>query len=483
MPTKTRKLSQSARRGSKTQRRTATQKIVQRRGTMRTVGAREFHVFKISISDMEDTFRERRRNAYIHYARNAKFMMRLGAIPHLRIYNTLKSENELYSDFCRNHPDLGKLRDYFVSGGWVTERQLRSQDHAHAEKMKQMERDFDSDVEYLLRRTQIEKDRADMAETVFKEKMEYQNAAHELNMTRMQNTISHMQNIVQLLETQLRDKDVVNNALKAELEAVGAEKEALKKTIDLRDDTIEQLQKAVDAMEERIRKLYVYEMAQAGWEYVSGIFTSSYEYMKEAGRKADEELKQARKDRITRRQRAQEAERILREMNEEAERLAKEMERARKEAEERAQKAREEAEEEARKAEEKLKAEAKARKSAEAKARARAKSQQRTEQQQNNRTGANTQSARVPSGLQSVYQQALDVKADTDTGVENCPALRVHLADVVVPSCKSTGNRKRILAEIRKSHPDKNLGCPELAKVQSQYLNGLSAHHDKLADC
>jgi hypothetical protein len=159
------------------------------------------------------------------------------------------------------------------------------------------------------------------------------------------------------------------------------------------------------------------------------------------------------------------------------------MERVRKEAEEQAQKAREEAEEEARKAEEKLKAEAKARKAAEAKSRARAKSQQRTEQQQNNRTGANTQSARVPSGLQSVYQQALDVKADTDTGVENCPALRVHLADVVVPSCKSAGNRKRILSEIRKSHPDKNLGCPELAKVQSQYLNGLSAHHDKLADC
>ena len=51
-----------------------------------------------------NTIRKLRIDAYIQYARNAKFLLRFGSIPHLRMYRTLRTEHEMYADFSAKYP-------------------------------------------------------------------------------------------------------------------------------------------------------------------------------------------------------------------------------------------------------------------------------------------------------------------------------------------------------------------------------------------
>jgi len=485
---------------------------VTRKSYTKSVGSREATVFKASLSDMWEKLRARRRDAYIHYVRNAKFLLRIGhaSIPHYRMYHTLKLEHELYSDFCNKYMDLGRLKQLFADGSWMTEKQLRLQEQQFAKTMAQHQQQYNNEIETLKRRHALEIEYAQEFERLNAQKIYQRMLEHQLeelktkldNKSRIRESKQYretetMQNTIHQMETQLRKMADENIELQQQIVELGAEKERVVREMELRDETVERLQKMMEELEERIRGLYVYEMAQAGWEFVSGVFQQSYEYLKEMGRKADEEIKQAKQEKREKRRLAkEEAERILREMQAEAERLAKELnaekERAKKEEEERAKKAEEEREEmeKARHQKEEDDAKAKAqeedeaehfvppRHDEEAKAKAEAE-QEKKEREDDARARLNIK--KDEAFLLKQYKDVLKLEKDLKRPVEKCPALDAEM--MVLPKCKSAETRKRLIKTFISLHPDKNAGCTKYAEEKTKYYSGMKEYHDKLAPC
>lgn len=506
---------------------------VTRRANSNARDADVLHVkkFKSSISDIWLKLRKQRRDAYLAYARNAKFMMRIGAIPHLRMYHTLKIENELYSDFCKQYMDLNKLIQLFIRGGWETEQKMRSQEHAFGKAMERVHTQYTSEIEAIkadlsARYTDavgIIQNKAYMeAKRDFDRMLEIQTD----KITREKESLvfsqsrkhayetAQMQNLIHKLETDLKKADAENVLMLEQNAELGVQNAELMHEVQVRDASLEELQQMMAELEERIRGLYVYEMAQAGWEFVTNVFERSYAFLKEKGKQADEEVRRAARERNEqRRQHKAEAERILREMQEEAQRLAEklaqEKERMKKEEEERKQREQREKEEKEREQKEKEQTQKEQEKQKEREKKEQTKrnkassAEDRFHKEQEKKDKEEEARARLNLGkdrdaLLTTYKQIVADDARLSANIKGTDAETkcvnlLQVSPIAPPRCQSGSTRKKIRDALMKTHPDKNKACDaskdkngkiiQYSTKKSQYFTALKDYHNRLPDC
>ena len=451
-----------------------------------------------------NTMRQLRIDAYIQYSRNAKFLLRFGSIPHLRMYRTLRNEHEMFADFSAKYPKLNELYQLFVQYNIVKQRdteimesrireeteRIRKQYEFEAElkvremesRMKQMTEQYVSTVSGL---TQQKKQLEKVLENVYIEKeqfkseyrayMRHQHEDNSAETARLHKTIDEL-----LAHIQYRDVKI------AELEEYGVGQD---KRVGRQAEYIDELAKTIDELNAKITELYCTNIVSQGIDFVRDYIKNTWSYISEMGTKADAELKAERRERQTRRKLAEEMEKMkvaTDKIREEAEKIRREMEeekeRIEKERLEREQKEREEQEQREREQKEREEQEQKEREEQERMERERQEKEQKEREQKEKEKTHSSPVGKLKVQRDKIIEKMKELNKLRIAEDKNCNALKDDL-DIQIPPCKSKESLNRVRKLFVKNHPDKNPNCLEYATKKTQLLSDLKDYINDLNNC
>jgi hypothetical protein len=432
-----------------------------------------------------NTIRKLRIDAYIQYARNAKFLLRFGSIPHLRMYRTLRTEHEMYADFSAKYPKLDELYNLFVQYNIVKQRDTEIMESIIREETERIRKQLEVEAEMKMR----------TMETQMKSKLE--TYAKQLDETYSSSNVwlKHQRDTLRSeLETVREEKDrfksyythymdenltgrsaesarlnkIIDDLLvniqmqESKLGALREHNVSQQRQMDRQSENVEELIKTIAELKSKIDELYCTNIVSQGINFASDFVKNTYAYLVEIGTKAEQEVKTARKERITKKMMEEEAEkirveaeRIREEMERERERLAREQ----REREEQEQKEREEREQEQEQREREQK-----------------EREQKEQEQQNSPVG------KLKIQRDKIIEKMKELNKLRIAEEKNCNALKDDL-DTDLPSCKSKESLNRVRKLFVKNHPDKNPNCVDFATKKSQVLSDLKDYINDLNNC
>jgi hypothetical protein len=474
---------------SKTQKsnsRSMTRKSNSRSKTRKSLGlSHKEHIIK--TIELKNEMRKLRVDTYMKYTRNAKYLLKFGSIPHLRMYRTLKNEHQMFRDFIREYPHLGMLQKLFSKYNLMTLQEMRATEQKIKEEterirlaaeaeMREHEKQRFRQMQYINKQfethlaTQREKDETisslmeenDKFKTLYRQ-VYADNVVSREDQQRMMDQIDKL-----LAEIKLQDQIIHEYKDRAEMDA---------RFLDRKNDAINDLLNTVSKLENKIKDMYVYDMVQQGISFVSR-FVSKLE---EIGSKYDRETKQNIREGLERAKQRKEA------MAKEAEELKRQMEEDAKRQEEQR---RQEEEEQRRQEEHRRQEEEMQRRQEEQK---RQEEELKRRQEERKHQEENHQSRRQPSANLGVMRDKIiaeskkllkDVSKYKD---KRCAAAKVDIPSALPPCQDENSNtlRKTVKKQFMKTHPDKpgNEDCKEYANSKTQLLGLVKEYLDALKEC